>query len=87
MLLDIAFARSVDPQPSSEVISSLSTLLSLPVDSLTTAFGPSSYVFRGESWSWPPKDPVLVRLYEVLIVYGMSYKAIIAEKVSFPYAK
>lgn len=26
------------------------------------------------------QDPVLYRLYEVLVVYGMSYKALIQEK-------
>lgn len=28
------------------------------------------------------QDPVLYRLYEVLVVYGWSYKALIQEKVS-----
>jgi len=37
-------------------------------------------VTRGGTWDMPPKDPVLYRLYEVLVVYGWSYKALIAEK-------
>ncbi|WVQ97717.1 cyanate hydratase [Kwoniella sp. CBS 9459] len=42
--------------------------------------GVKGMVTRGGSIELPPKDPVLYRLYEVLIVYGYSYKALIAEK-------
>ncbi|KAL7423318.1 Cyanate hydratase [Cryptotrichosporon argae] len=42
--------------------------------------GVEGLVHRGQGWEWPPKDPVLYRLYEVLVVYGWSYKAIIQEK-------
>ncbi|KAK1926611.1 cyanate lyase C-terminal domain-containing protein [Papiliotrema laurentii] len=42
--------------------------------------GVDGMVTRGGTWEWPPKDPVIYRLYEVLVVYGSSYKALIAEK-------
>ncbi|WVF70175.1 cyanate hydratase [Kwoniella sp. CBS 6097] len=42
--------------------------------------GVKGMVTRGGSIELPPKDPVLYRLYEVLVVYGYSYKALIAEK-------
>lgn len=71
-------------QPDEAILTKLSTLLDIPSDSLTTALGPASgyMVHRGATWEMPPKDPVLYRLYEVLVVYGYSYKALIAEKVS-----
>lgn len=43
--------------------------------------GIDGMVSRGRTWEWPPKDPVIYRLYEVLVVYGWSYKALIHEKV------
>ncbi|WVR04335.1 cyanate hydratase [Kwoniella sp. DSM 27419] len=42
--------------------------------------GVQGMVTRGGAIELPPKDPVLYRLYEVLIVYGFSYKALIQEK-------
>ncbi|WVQ83931.1 cyanate hydratase [Cryptococcus sp. DSM 104549] len=42
--------------------------------------GVEGMVTRGATFEVPPKDPVLYRLYEVLLVYGYSYKALIAEK-------
>ncbi|GFZ49025.1 cyanase [Saitozyma sp. JCM 24511] len=44
------------------------------------SMGVKGMVVRGGTWDGPPKDPVLYRLYEVLVVYGMSYKALIQEK-------
>ncbi|ORY23809.1 cyanate lyase C-terminal domain-domain-containing protein [Naematelia encephala] len=42
--------------------------------------GMGGMIERGGTWEFPPKDPVLYRLYEVLVVYGWSYKALIHEK-------
>ncbi|WVN88862.1 cyanate hydratase [Cryptococcus depauperatus CBS 7841] len=42
--------------------------------------GVKGLTIRGGTWEVPPKDPVLYRLYEVLVVYGLSYKALIQEK-------
>ncbi|RSH79113.1 Cyanate hydratase [Apiotrichum porosum] len=44
------------------------------------SLGVDGMIVRGQNWEWPPKDPVLYRLYEVLVVYGYSYKALIYEK-------
>lgn len=78
------YSASLPVQPDEAILTKLSTLLDIPSDSLTTALGPASgyMVHRGATWEMPPKDPVLYRLYEVLVVYGYSYKALIAEKVS-----
>ncbi|WVW78883.1 cyanate hydratase [Kwoniella bestiolae CBS 10118] len=45
-----------------------------------SSFGVKGMVDREKGLEMPPKDPVLYRLYEVLLVYGYSYKAIIQEK-------
>ncbi|OWZ44098.1 cyanate hydratase [Cryptococcus neoformans C23] len=42
--------------------------------------GVKGMITRGATFEVPPKDPVLYRLYEVLVVYGYSYKALIYEK-------
>ncbi|WWC87304.1 cyanate hydratase [Kwoniella dendrophila CBS 6074] len=44
------------------------------------SLGVSGMVDRDKGIEMPPRDPVLYRLYEVLLVYGYSYKAIIQEK-------
>ncbi|WWC59046.1 cyanate hydratase [Kwoniella dejecticola CBS 10117] len=44
------------------------------------SLGVKGMVDRDKGMEMPPKDPVLYRLYEVLLVYGYSYKAIIQEK-------
>ncbi|WRT65154.1 cyanate hydratase [Kwoniella shivajii] len=44
------------------------------------SLGVQGLVDRDRGMEMPPKDPVLYRLYEVLLVYGYSYKALIAEK-------
>ncbi|TYJ58225.1 cyanate hydratase [Cryptococcus floricola] len=43
-------------------------------------YGVPGLILRGATIDLPPKDPVLYRLYEALIVYGFSYKALIQEK-------
>ncbi|ODN75198.1 cyanate hydratase [Cryptococcus amylolentus CBS 6039] len=45
-------------------------------------YGVPGLIQRGATIDLPPKDPVLYRLYEALIVYGFSYKALIQEKVN-----
>ncbi|MFD2615737.1 MULTISPECIES: cyanase [Terrilactibacillus] len=36
--------------------------------------------FRGEIFSMPPTDPTIYRLYELILVYGDTIKALIHEK-------
>ncbi|KAJ9107648.1 hypothetical protein QFC21_001108 [Naganishia friedmannii] len=67
-------------KPDEPTLSKLSEILSIDSATLQSGLGGSYTVHRGETWTWPPKDPVLYRLYEVLVVYGYSYKALIAEK-------
>ncbi|KAG7529520.1 hypothetical protein FFLO_05588 [Filobasidium floriforme] len=67
-------------KPSSDDLAKLGEVLGLDQEQLKSSFGDHHMVHRGETWTWPPKDPVLYRLYEVLVVYGYSYKALIAEK-------
>nr|XP_019005560.1 cyanate hydratase [Kwoniella mangroviensis CBS 8507]OCF69021.1 cyanate hydratase [Kwoniella mangroviensis CBS 8507] len=45
-----------------------------------SSLGVKGLVDREKGMDMPPKDPVLYRLYEALLVYGYSYKAIIQEK-------
>jgi cyanate lyase len=47
---------------------------------LNEALGESFIPHRGVG-EWPPKDPVVYRLYEALLVYGHPLKHIIHEKV------
>ncbi|KAI5451195.1 Cyanate hydratase [Naganishia albida] len=67
-------------KPDEATLTKLSEVLEIEHSTLQTGLGGAYTVHRGESWTWPPKDPVLYRLYEVLVVYGYSYKALIAEK-------
>ncbi|GHJ90248.1 hypothetical protein NliqN6_6650, partial [Naganishia liquefaciens] len=67
-------------KPDEETLQKLAQVLDIFPEVLQDGLGGSYVVHRGESWTWPPKDPVLYRLYEVLVVYGYSYKALIAEK-------
>ncbi|KAK4685243.1 hypothetical protein P7C73_g4910, partial [Tremellales sp. Uapishka_1] len=47
---------------------------------LTGVNGVEGMANRGQGMEMPPRDPTLYRLYEVLLVYGFSYKALIREK-------
>jgi cyanate lyase len=40
-------------------------------------------ITRGRGWEWPPRDPVLYRFAEAVMVYGEAWKAIIHEKCKF----
>jgi cyanate lyase len=61
-----------DVKPDAETLERLTEVLGISPIKLANAFGENYVVHRGESWTWPPKDPVLYRLYEVLVVYGVS---------------
>ncbi|KAL2368544.1 Cyanate hydratase [Blastomyces gilchristii] len=40
----------------------------------------SGFPDRGKSVSFPPKDPLIYRLYEIVQNYGYAYKAVMNEK-------
>jgi cyanate lyase len=40
----------------------------------------STVPYRGTSVQMPPTDPVLYRLYEIILVYGPAFKEILQEK-------
>ncbi|TXT12086.1 uncharacterized protein COLE_02496 [Cutaneotrichosporon oleaginosum] len=42
--------------------------------------GVSGGITRGRGWEWPPRDPVLYRFAEAVMVYGEAWKALIHEK-------
>ncbi|KAJ7046042.1 cyanate lyase C-terminal domain-containing protein [Mycena alexandri] len=60
-------------------LSTLASLLDIPTESLTGGLGEHWWPNRGLGPS-PPTDPVVYRLYEGVLVYGHSIKAIIHEK-------
>ncbi|KAL7412059.1 cyanate lyase C-terminal domain-containing protein [Mrakia frigida] len=53
-----------------------SASLTAPGEGLGEEFMP----VRGQDWEGIPRDPLLYRLYEVLVVFGMPIKHIIFEK-------
>ncbi|WP_100489291.1 cyanase [Sporolactobacillus pectinivorans] len=52
-------------------------LLNLPVEAENDL---KSIPFRGTNFSVPPTDPTIYRLYEIVLVYGDTIKALIHEK-------
>ena len=63
---------------SPEDIKKLSSLLTIPEDSLTAAL--SGYPDRGRTVDMPPREPLIYRLYEIVQNYGYAYKAVMNEK-------
>lgn len=70
-------------KPDAQDIEKLSSTLNVQKKYLDEAFGPDFFPHRGLG-EFPPQDPVLYRLYEVLVVYGYPLKAMIHEKVRMP---
>lgn len=66
-------------KPDQADIVKLSAALNLQQRYLDEAFGPDFFPHRGLG-EFPPQDPVLYRLYEVLVVYGYPLKHMIHEK-------
>lgn len=67
-------------KPDQADVEKLSAALGLQQKYLDEAFGPDFFPHRGLG-EFPPQDPVLYRLYEVLVVYGYPLKHMIHEKV------
>lgn len=65
-------------RPSQEDIKKLSSLLTIPEDSLSAAM--AGYPDRGRTVDMPPREPLIYRLYEIVQNYGYAYKAVLNEK-------
>ncbi|KAJ7889450.1 cyanate lyase C-terminal domain-containing protein [Mycena olivaceomarginata] len=72
-----AFYGQAKPTP--EELSKVSELLDVPSGELQAGLGDHWWPNRGLG-PIPPTDPVIYRLYESVLVYGHSIKAIIHEK-------
>ncbi|SPO22181.1 probable Cyanate hydratase [Ustilago trichophora] len=66
-------------KPSPSDVAKLSSTLNVQQRYLEEAFGEDFFPHRGLG-EFPPQDPVLYRLYEVLLVYGYPLKHLIHEK-------
>ncbi|SPO40509.1 probable Cyanate hydratase [Pseudozyma flocculosa] len=66
-------------KPAPEDLEKLSNTLDLRTEYLVDALGDGFFPHRGLG-EFPPQDPVLYRLYEVLVVYGYPLKHMIHEK-------
>ncbi|KAJ7152091.1 cyanate lyase C-terminal domain-containing protein [Mycena filopes] len=62
-----------------EELTTLSELLELPPAALSAGLGDAWFPTRGLGPT-PPTDPLVYRLYEGIMVYGHSIKAVIHEK-------
>jgi cyanate hydratase len=62
---------------SSEQAKAVADLLELPAEAENDL---RSIPFRGTNFSTPPADPTIYRLYEIVLVYGDTIKALIHEK-------
>ncbi|KAJ7581041.1 cyanate lyase C-terminal domain-containing protein [Mycena floridula] len=63
-----------------EELQKVSDALGLDTASLQRELGPQWWPNRGNLGPIPPTDPVIYRLYEGVLVYGHSIKAVIHEK-------
>lgn len=63
-----------------EEVDKLAHLLDINQHSILAEIGDHWWPNRGELAEMPPKDPVLYRLYEGIMVYGQPIKALIHEK-------
>ncbi|CAO1613997.1 unnamed protein product [Parajaminaea phylloscopi] len=66
-------------KPTAEDLEKLASTLDISSDVLTDALGPDFYPHRGLG-ELPPRDPVVYRLYECIMVYGHPLKHLIHEK-------
>lgn len=66
-------------RPDKGDVDKLSSALGLQQGYLEGAFGDDFFPLRGLG-EFPPQDPVLYRLYEVIVVYGYPLKHMINEK-------
>ena len=52
-------------------------MLNIPEEAL---LGLGDFPDRGAGVEMPPKEPLVYRLYEIVVNYGQAYKAVINEK-------
>ncbi|GAA5974605.1 hypothetical protein JCM11641_007021 [Rhodosporidiobolus odoratus] len=67
-------------KPLKEDITALVRVLGAPSGSLQSELGDHYFPERGQVTPMPPTDPVLYRLYEIILVYGYPIKHILHEK-------
>ncbi|KAF9532714.1 cyanate lyase C-terminal domain-containing protein [Crepidotus variabilis] len=63
-----------------EELKKLSDLLGVSSSSAVAQIGDNWFPYRGTLVEFPPRDPVIYRLFEGISVYGTAIKAIINEK-------
>ncbi|KII89675.1 hypothetical protein PLICRDRAFT_39811 [Plicaturopsis crispa FD-325 SS-3] len=63
-----------------EELQKLAGILELPTSALTAGIGAHWFPNRAALGPVPPTDPLIYRLYEGILVYGHSIKAVIHEK-------
>jgi cyanate lyase len=66
-------------KPDDNDIKALSKVMDIREEYLQEAMGPHFFPTRGLG-EFPPKDPVIYRLYECIVVYGYPLKHMIHEK-------
>ncbi|KAE8212657.1 hypothetical protein CF319_g9241 [Tilletia indica] len=67
-------------KPDEEDLQKISDLLKVDLDALKSDFGIHFFPDRGGLQELPPRDPVLYRFYEAIMVYGYPMKHLIHEK-------
>ncbi|GAA5837788.1 hypothetical protein JCM11251_002322 [Rhodosporidiobolus azoricus] len=67
-------------KPLKEDVVKLAKVLGLPQTDFDKALGDQFFPERGQVTPMPPTDPVLYRLYEIILVYGYPIKHVIHEK-------
>ncbi|TGZ80585.1 putative cyanate lyase [Ascodesmis nigricans] len=65
--------------PSESDLQHLSTALRIPYDELKSGFEKRGFPCRGVGMEMPPKEPLVYRLYEIVMNYGWAYKAVLNE--------
>ena len=66
--------------PSADDVRVLSEALNIPHDQLKRQYELRGFPNRGVGVEMPPKEPLIYRLYEIVMNYGQSYKAVLNEK-------
>ncbi|KAI4209259.1 MAG: hypothetical protein LQ351_007799 [Letrouitia transgressa] len=64
--------------PFGQEVLKLSSVLSIPFQQLESEI--AGFPFRGQAMEMPPKEPLIYRLYEIVMNYGYAYKAVLNEK-------
>ncbi|KAG8989384.1 Cyanate hydratase [Tulasnella sp. 427] len=69
--------------PTENDVKGIAEFLDLSADGLSSELKRSGFIHRGDLGPMPPKDPVIYRLYEGIMVYGYPIKVRVAEVMSF----